>query len=184
MLRRLQLQESEENLAPHVEQTVQAVARLHTEHHETANWADRLLEHLKDRIGRPAFIAILLLLVACWIAINRLGHSPALDPPPYLYLQLALSLGAFCLTTIILATQRRADRLASHREKLILQLAFVGEQKTAKVIALLEELRRDSPQVKNRPDREAEQMTESVDAHAVSNALRDATPSGPEIGEG
>ena len=84
---------------------------------------------------------------------------------------------AFLVTVLILATQRRADSLADHREQLILQLAFVSEQKTAKIIGLLEELRRDSPQVRDRVDHVAEQMTEIVDPKAVSNALRDAAES-------
>jgi hypothetical protein len=74
----------------------------------------------------------------------------------------------------ILATQWRADRLAEHREKLILQLTFVSEQKSAKLIALVEELRRDLPHVRNRVDREAQQMIETVNVTAVSEAVKGA----------
>jgi len=65
--------------------------------------------------------------------------------------------------------------LAAHREQLILQLAFVNERKTAKIVALLEELRRDSPQLRDRRDPVAEQMTESINAREVSEALRVGT---------
>jgi hypothetical protein len=37
-----------------------------------------------------------------------------------------------------------------NREHLILELALLGEQKTAKVIELLEEFRRDNPLIRNR----------------------------------
>jgi uncharacterized membrane protein len=172
-----------DKLPPHVEQTVRAVEELHLQHHHTANTVDRLLERVRVQVSRPAFIAALVLLVVLWIATNGWWRAIAIDPPPYAYLQLILSLGAVCLTILVLATQRRADGLASHREKLILQLAFVSEQKTAKVIALVEELRRDSPQVRDRADREAEQMTERVDAKAVSDALHKTVPDEPTLDE-
>ncbi len=54
---------------------------------------------------------------------------------------------------LILTTQRRADELAQHREQLTLELAILSEQKTAKVIELLEEMRRDNPNLRNRPTR-------------------------------
>lgn len=173
---------NEDTLQPHVEQTVRAVEQLHAEHHDAANQVDRLLERVRAQVSRPVFIPVLLVVVMAWIAVNRFWKSSALDPPPYGYLQLILAFGAVCLTILILATQRRADRLAGHRESLILQLAFVSEQKTAKIIALLEELRRDTPQVKDRADPEAEEMTESVNVRAVSDALRNvgAGPPGTE----
>jgi uncharacterized membrane protein len=159
-------------LPRHVEETVRVVERLHSEHDEGATSADRLLEMLKARIGRPRSVAVILIAALLWIAANTLS-GVAIDPPPFPYLQLALSLGAVCLTILILATQRRADLLASHREKLILQLSFVSEQKTAKLIALMEELRRDTPHVPDRLDSEAQDMTSSVDVGAVSEALRE-----------
>jgi uncharacterized membrane protein len=162
----------EETLPRHIEQTVEAVEQFHADHLETANWADRLLGRLRAAVSRPAFIAVLSVCAGLWLAIGWLRLF-SFDRPPFPYLQLFLSLGAVYLTTLILATQRRADRLASHREKLILQLAFVSEQKNAKIIALLEELRRDSPQVKDRSDPVAEEMTEAVNARVVSDALRD-----------
>ena len=47
------------------------------------------------------------------------------------------------MVVLILATQRREYQLAQLREQLTLELAILSEQKTAKVIQLLEESRRD-----------------------------------------
>ncbi len=113
---------------------------------------DRALERVKAMLGAPYFVFAAIVFVGIWG-----GHKPcpsfgAWDPPPFSYLDLTLSTLAFLVTILILATQRRADSLAGHREQLILQLAFVSEQKTAKIIGLLEELRRDSPQLRDRVD--------------------------------
>ena len=166
-----------EPLPPHVEETVHAVEQMRTDHHFSATPIDRAFGRVKALVGAPSFILSTIILVVIWIGGNLALHSIAWDPPPFSYLGLIFSTLAFLVTVLILATQRRADSLADHREQLILQLAFVSEQKTAKIIGLLEELRRDSPQVRDRVDHVAEQMTEIVDPKAVSNALRDAAES-------
>jgi uncharacterized membrane protein len=45
-----------------------------------------------------------------------------------------------------------------------LELAMLGDQKTAKIIALLEELRRDHPEIVDRVDREAAEMSRATGA--------------------
>jgi uncharacterized membrane protein len=166
------------HLPPHVEETVRVVEQMRAEHHTNATVVERSLEWVKTRASAPVFVFVAVALVGIWIGTNVFLRNVAWDPPPFAYLELTLSALAFFVTILILATQRRADTLAGHREQLILQLAFVSEQKTAKIIGLLEELRRDSPQLRDRIDRVADQMTEAVDPHAVSDALRDAAGEG------
>jgi uncharacterized membrane protein len=170
-----------EVLPPHVEETARAVEQLHVEHKDRATSLERLLDRLKEQVSTPLFIVVGAIVVTAWIAINMVAGRAAPDPPPFNFLEIVLSFFAFLVTVLILATQRRADTLAAHREQLILQLAFVSEQKTAKIIALLEEQRRDSPQLRDRVDRVAEQMTEAVDPHAVSEALRNTTEGGTTL---
>jgi len=165
-----------ETLPPHAKETVRAVEQLRVEHHTSATPIERVLDRVKTQIGAPVFTVIVIGLVGVWISANVALRERAWDAPPFPYLELTLSALAFFVTILILSTQKRADVLASHREQLILQLAFVSEQKTAKIIDLLEELRRDSPQLKDRVDRIADQMIESVDPQAVSRALRDTAP--------
>ncbi len=169
-------------LPPHVEQTVRAVEKLHVEHREGASPIDRMLDGVRGVISRPAFLGLLLACVSLWMLVNAaLPAHLRFDPPPFLYLGIVLALAAVCITVLILSTQWRADLLAEHREKLILQLTFVTEQKSAKLIALVEELRRDLPHVRNRIDAEAQQMTERVDVSAVSDALKDDSAVAPQF---
>jgi uncharacterized membrane protein len=83
-----------------------------------------------------------------------------------------VTLLALLMTTSILATQNRQGRLAKQRMHLDLQVNLLSEQKVAKVIALLEELRRDMPSVKDRDDPQAKAMSEAVDPHAVVSAIQ------------
>ena len=89
----------------------------------------------------------------------------------YFWLQGLVGLGALLTTTIVLITQTRQGKLAEQRAQLDLQVSLLAEQKTAKLIALLEELRRDLPEVTNRHDAEAAAMEQSTDPHAILDAL-------------
>ena len=53
--------------------------------------------------------------------------------------------GVPLLVILILTTQRGDDRLTQRRELLNLELTILSEQKITRVVALLEQLRQDSP---------------------------------------
>ena len=55
-----------------------------------------------------------------------------------------------------------------------LELAILSEQKTAKIIALLEEERRDNPNLRNRVDEQAAAMAIAADPQAVLDAIKDS----------
>jgi len=77
---------------------------------------------------------------------------------------------------MILISQSRADRFANLREQMTLEATLLTEQKTRKIIELLEELRRDSPGVRDRKDVEADQMAAKADPHDVLAVTEDAKP--------
>ncbi len=163
-------------LPAHIEDTLQAIAKLHAEHRLSAGRLQRLVERLTDWIGRPLFIAALSVTVSVWVGGNLASESLGIgswDPAPFSWLQGGLGLLALYVTVLILTTQRREDQLAGYREQLTLELAILGEQKSAKIIALLEEMRRDSPTLRNRVDEEAAAMAVAADPQAVLDAIKE-----------
>nr|WP_277924497.1 hypothetical protein [Sphingomonas sp. CROZ-RG-20F-R02-07] len=64
---------------------------------------------------------------------------------------------------MILTTQRHDEALAEKRAQLTLQIAMLSERKTTKIIALLEEQRRDNPLLVSRVDAEADEMGQVLD---------------------
>jgi uncharacterized membrane protein len=164
-------------LPAHIEATVEAIARLHSEHHQKTTPFQRFTEDLTARAGQSTFIAWLTIVVVIWIGANlaliSFGRRP-FDAPPFVWLEGGVSLAALYMTVLILSTQRRDDELASHREKLALELAILGDQKAAKIIELLEELRHDHPSIQNRVDEEAHAMSKPADPQAVFDAIKDS----------
>ena len=75
---------------------------------------------------------------------------------------------------MILIAQKHDDELATLRDQLTLELAILAEQKTAKVIALLEEFRRSAPDVEDRRDEVAEALAEPADPNVVIDAIQAA----------
>jgi uncharacterized membrane protein len=84
-----------------------------------------------------------------------------------------MALMSLYFVVIVLTTQRRDDHLSRQRELLSLELAILSEQKTTKVIALLEELRRDTPTVLDRIDEQANAMAKPTDPQSVSDAIKE-----------
>jgi uncharacterized membrane protein len=163
-------------LPDHIEETIRSIDRLHAEHRRDATPLQRAVDRMTTLLGRPGFILLVTVIVALWVGGNLLaaafGHR-AIDPPPFSGLAGVVSLASLYMVVLILATQRREDQLAQHREQLILELALLSEQKTAKVIELLEEFRRDSPLIHNRVDRQADSMAQPADPQQMLDAIKE-----------
>jgi uncharacterized membrane protein len=158
----------------HMVRNVQAITEMHLQAERTLSAHQRAIESGTARLGRPAFLYLILGTVALWMAANTLGPRVGLhvvDPPPFGWLQVVVSLLALLTTIMVLITQNRQTKMLERRMHLDLQINLITEQKTAKLIELLEELRRDLPNVRNRRDSEAETMQRAAEPLAVMAAL-------------
>ena len=159
-----------------VTEHAETIAAIRARADQQVTRSQREVERLTANIGRPATIGLLAALICAWIAWNTyLGaaHERVLDPPPFFWLQGAVGLYAALVSTFVLATQNREKRHGEQRAYLELQINLLAEQKTAKIIELLEELRRDMPTVRDRVDHEANAMQMPVDTAVVMNALEE-----------
>ena len=167
-------EETSQILPGHIQSTIQTIADMQARHRRNATPSQRAFAVMAGIVARPRFIGVLTLAIAIWIGGNllaaRLGVRPW-DPPPFYWLEGAISLSALYTTVIILIAQKREDELSALREQLTLELVILGEQKSAKAIELLELLRRDLPSVPNSSDPEASAMSKPADPMSVADAL-------------
>jgi uncharacterized membrane protein len=174
-------------LPAHIQETIRSIARLHAEHHQNATPLQRAVDRGTALVGHPRVLGVLTFIVASWISLNllagALGYHP-IDPAPFLGLIGAASLASLYMVILILATQRRENQLAQLREQLILELAMLSEQKTAKLIQLLEESRRDNPLIRDRVDQEAEAMARPADPQSVLEAIKETHAEAEQISGG
>ena len=156
----------------HVDHNVAAVQAFYARSEHQRSAPQRHAESLSGFVGRPAFLIAILLFVALWILANLYGPSP-FDPAPFFWLQGLLGIAALLTTMIVLIKQNRVDKLAEQRAQLDLKMLLLIEQKTAKLIELIEDLRRDSPNVKDRRDASAMVMKTPLNPAGVLAALHD-----------
>ncbi|MEP7050141.1 MAG: DUF1003 domain-containing protein [Pseudomonadota bacterium] len=163
-------------LPDHVHENIEAIATQRIEQERSLSAEQRAVEALTHWIGRPRSLYVFGIIVVVWMTYNSLAgvlHVRQLDPAPFFILQGVVGIYAALMTTMILATQNRQSRDARRNAHLDLQVNILSEQRTAKIVALLEELRRDLPNVRNRVDPIAEALQETVPAHAMISALEE-----------
>lgn len=171
-------------LPEHINQNIEAIIALHTRHERKASRHQRAVETITAFFGRPVFLYSIAIAIVLWTIPNvlpRRFHIRRFDSPPFPRLEFMISTSSLLMTAGVLVTQNRQEKLAEQRAQLTLQLNLLSEQKIAKIIALLEELRYDLPNVKNRYDHQAEMMKEAADPEAVMNALEETLTKELEI---
>jgi uncharacterized membrane protein len=167
-------QPAEHTVPDHVTENIDAVLALRAKSERRLHRGQRVVESMTVFLGKPRTLYVLLASVLLWASYNdslAIAGGKPFDPPPYFYLQGIVALYAAVMTTIILITQSRQSKEVERNAHLELQISLLAEQRTAKIIALLEELRRDLPNVQNRVDPLADALQEAVLPTAVSSAL-------------
>jgi uncharacterized membrane protein len=164
----------EAELPPSVNENIGTIAEFYARHDEDVSATQKLVEKIALFLGSPGYVAGNLVLIVVWIGGNLiaadLGKTP-FDDPPFFWLQGLIALNAFIISTTVLIRQNRMSRLADRHAHLDLQVNLLTEEKSSKIIALLEELRRDMPNVRNKTDHEAEELARHADAKAVLSAI-------------
>lgn len=194
LLRRLALPDRSEHAAESdhnvVDDNIDTILASYRRVEHKINRPQRSIERLSDLVGSPAYLAALLATVTTWLCANAIAanvYGRLLDPPPYFWLQGGITFAALLTSTVVLIKQNRMSRIEAQRAHLALQINLLTEQKVTKLIALLEELRRDLPMVKDRDDPAAAALQQPADPDAMMVTIeewRSETDPGFAIDEG
>jgi len=134
----------------------------------------RAVEKMVSRVAVPGFLFAILGGIILWIGINvgmmAAGDRP-LDRPPFGWLQTTASLIALVMTSVVVITQNRQGKVAERNAHIDLQVNLLVDQKAGKIIQLLEEMRTDSPTLRNRHDAEAQELQETFDPGHVASVI-------------
>ena len=169
-----------DEMPQHISQNIDSIVAFHRREAFQLSESQRRLQHIARWLGNPAYLIYASSIAVAWLLYNALAplmHLPRFDPPPFMWLQGLVSVAAFFTTTVVLISQNRQARFDAQRLNLDLQLNLVTEQKTTKLIHLIEELRRDLPMVQDRDDPVAAAMQQPTDATKVLDALAAHTAS-------
>ena len=157
-----------------VSENISAVHEFYTREELKRSASQRHAETIGGFVGRPVFLIIILVFVVLWVAINVTLHRagmPMFDEAPFVALHGIMGLAGLLTSVVVLIKQNRVSKLSEQRDHLDLKVTLLIEQKTAKLIDLLEELRRDLPNVKNRHDSGAAVLQQAMSPDRVLAAL-------------
>ena len=101
---------------------------------------DRVAEIIAGFCGSMTFVWVHVVWFGGWIALNLLPGVKHIDPFPFTFLTLVVSLEAIFLSTFILISQNHDARVSEKRNHLDLQINLLSEQENTKMLSLLHEI--------------------------------------------
>ena len=162
-----------------------AVAQIEAAERARRTSAERFSDAIARIAGSAWFAGLHVLWFAGWIAWNTglvSGWRPV-DPFPFSFLTLVVSLEAIFLSIFVLVSQNNLTRQSERRAHLDLQINLLAEQESTKTVALLERIAAhlDVPVPTDPSERE---LAAPTDIRDVVSLLDRALADGPEPPEG
>ena len=120
------------------QQNVEVVLRLEKAAREQRSTTDRIAEAIANFCGSMTFVWVHVVWFGGWVLINMVPGLPHIDPFPFTFLTLVVSLEAIFLSTFILISQNHDTRVSEKRNHLDLQLNLLSEQENTRMLAILQ----------------------------------------------
>jgi len=117
---------------------VAAILELEKAAKEQRSSSDRVAEAIADFCGSMTFVWVHVMWFAAWVVMNVTPGIPHLDPFPFTFLTLMVSLEAIFLSTFILISQNHDTRISERRNHLDLQINLLSEQENTRMITMLQ----------------------------------------------
>jgi uncharacterized membrane protein len=164
-----------ESMPNAVLKNIETIIELETRQEYSLPLHQRLVEKVAASFGRPWFLYTQVIFFTLWGLVSQVFRDEMIDwqVPRFDVYEQGLDIASLLISTGVLIYQARQEKMAEERSHLMLQLNLLSEQKIAKLIALVEELRQDLPNVRDRHDVEASEMQKTTDPQVVLNALKE-----------
>jgi uncharacterized membrane protein len=119
------------------EKNIRAIVELERSARANESGFGRVAHRVTSFCGTLPFLWMHVAWFSGWILFNTLGPEPRVDPYPFTFLTLLVSLEAIFLSTFILISQNEETRLTERRNALDLQINLLSEQENTKMLHLL-----------------------------------------------
>lgn len=155
------------------EQNVRTIAELEKAAQAHQTKASLIADRITRFCGSMPFVWVHVVWFTVWIVGNTVLPWKPIDPYPFSFLTLVVSLEAIFLSTFIMISENRQERMDTRRSHLDLQINLLAEQENTKMLKLLEAMAKklgvdpsDDPDVEvleqaTRPEKLVEQIEAS-----------------------
>lgn len=120
------------------QRNVEAILQLEEAAKEERTASDRVAEAIANFCGSMTFVWVHVIWFGVWTLINIMPGIKHIDPFPFTFLTLVVSLEAIFLSTFILISQNHDTKISERRNQLDLQINLLSEQENTKMIGILE----------------------------------------------
>ena len=100
--------------------------------------SDLIAGAIANFCGSMTFVWVHVVWFGAWVVINSTPGIRHLDPFPFTFLTLVVSLEAIFLSTFILISQNHDTKISERRNHLDLQINLLSEQENTKMIIMLQ----------------------------------------------
>jgi len=119
---------------------IETVLKLEEAAREERTSTDRVADAIAGFCGSMTFVWVHVAWFGGWIIFNLLPGINHIDPFPFTFLTLVVSLEAIFLSTFILISQNHDSKLSEKRNHLDLQINLLAEQENTKMLGLLQQI--------------------------------------------
>jgi uncharacterized membrane protein len=119
------------------QRNIEAVRELEEAAKEERTPSDRVAEAIANFCGSMTFVWVHVVWFGIWILINVIPRLPHIDPFPFTFLTLVVSLEAIFLSTFILISQNHDTKISERRNHLDLQINLLSEQENTQMLMML-----------------------------------------------
>ena len=141
--RELNQKQLDTGLAELMQRNVETISKLENATQSQRTSGDTFADAVAGFCGTMAFVYLHVVFFGSWLLWNAPWLTPKsahFDPPPFQTLSTIVSLEAIFLSTFILISQNRQQRLADRRNHLDLQINMLAEQENSHMLTMLQKL--------------------------------------------
>lgn len=116
---------------------VETIVRLEEASKRERTRSDLVADAIARFCGSMTFVWVHVIWFGAWILFNLVPGIRHIDPFPFTFLTLVVSLEAIFLSTFILISQNHDSRISERRNHLDLQINLLSEQENTQMLAML-----------------------------------------------
>jgi uncharacterized membrane protein len=120
------------------QRNVELIRQLEESEKQERTRSDLIAEAIANFCGSMTFVWVHVVWFGGWIAINLTPGIRHIDPFPFTFLTLVVSLEAIFLSTFILISQNHDTKVSERRNHLDLQINLLSEQENTRMIGILQ----------------------------------------------
>ena len=162
-----------------VQEHIDLIAKHELEFLARRTRTERIGDTVASFAGSLVFVALHVIGVASWIAVNTLSipNIRHLDPAPYSLLGTFLAFEAILLASFILMRQARMSRRADERDHLMLQILLLAEKEITAVLGMDRQIAGSVGLPKVAKDKEIEQLSQHTSIDEMAQSIQESLPS-------